>query len=76
MSRMIPISRRELIRKLRQLRFEGPFDGGNHDVMRRPSDQLKVPIPRDDAKSREIGIELQKRIMREIGVSTKQWQQL
>jgi predicted RNA binding protein YcfA (HicA-like mRNA interferase family) len=73
MPKMKPIPRRELLRKLKQLGFEGPFPGGKHDAMRRPGDQAKVPIPRDDAKSREIGVELQKRIMKEIGVSLKEW---
>jgi len=70
---MRPISRRELIRRLEELGFEGPWPGGKHDFMRRPSDQLRLALPRADAKSREIGIELQKRIPREIGVRTAQW---
>ena len=73
MAKMGPISRKVLIRRLRRLGFEGPFPGGSHDFMRRASDQMRVPIPRDDAKSREIGVELQKRILSEIGVSTKDW---
>lgn len=73
MSRMTPISRKEFIRRLKALGFEGPFHGGKHDFMRRPSDRLKLALPREDAKSREIGVELQKRILREIGVSTQEW---
>ena len=73
MASMGPISRRELIKRLSALAFDGPFHGSRHDYMRRPTYQLKVPLPRADAKSREIGVELQKRILREIGVSTKEW---
>ena len=76
MARMTPITRKEAIRRLKLLTFEGPFAGGRHDFMRRPSNQLKVPLPRADAKSREIGVELQKRILREIGVSTQEWMNL
>lgn len=73
MARMVPLSRRELIRRLRVLGFEGPHSGGKHDFMRRPSDQMKLALPRADAKSREIGVELQKRILRESGVTTEKW---
>lgn len=70
---MSPISRKELIRRLRKLGFEGPFTGGKHDYMHRASDHLRLAVPRDDAKNREIGTELQKRIIREIGVVSKAW---
>lgn len=73
MPRMVPISRRELILRLRKLGFEGPYHGGKHDFMRRSSDQLRVALPREDAKSREIGVELKKRILRETGISTADW---
>lgn len=73
MPRVVPITRREFIRRLRLLGFEGPYSGGKHDFMRRPSDSVKLALPRDDAKSREIGVELQKRVLREIGASTAQW---
>jgi hypothetical protein len=70
---MHPISRKVLVRRLEKLGFEGPFPGGRHDFMRRSSDRLKLALPRADAKSREIGVELQKRILREIGISTSEW---
>jgi hypothetical protein len=70
---MVPIARKELIRRLRRLRFDGPYHGGKHDFTLRTSDRMRLVLPREDAKSREIGTELQKRILREIGVSTGQW---
>ncbi len=73
MPKLHPISRRELIRRMKQLGFEGPFPGTRHDFMRRPSDQMKVPIPRAEGKSREIGVKLQKIIMGEINVRTEDW---
>jgi len=33
MPRLGPIKRRDLIRYLRQLGFEGPFSGGRHEFM-------------------------------------------
>jgi predicted RNA binding protein YcfA (HicA-like mRNA interferase family) len=76
MAKMRPISWRELIRRLQRLGFAGPFPGTRHDCMRRPTDQVKVPVPRADAKSREIGVELQKRILRQIGASREEWMSL
>ncbi|NLE61677.1 MAG: type II toxin-antitoxin system HicA family toxin [Planctomycetes bacterium] len=76
MSRMAPITRKELTRRLQKLGFEGPFPGGRHDFMRRSTDRLKVALPRADAKSREIGVELQKRILREVGATSREWMAL
>ena len=76
MLHIAPISRRELIRRLKELGFEGPYHGGKHDFVRRPTDQLKLALPRSDARGREIGVEFQKRIPNEIGVSGKEWMSL
>ena len=76
MPRMVPISRRELIRWLKKLGFEGPFHGTRHDFVRRDSDGMKLPIPRDDAKSKEIGVGFQKEILVETGVSRAEWMDL
>jgi len=73
---MAPITRKELTRRLQKLGFEGPFPGGRHDFMRRSTDRLKVALPRADAKSREIGVELQKRILREVGATSREWMAL
>jgi predicted RNA binding protein YcfA (HicA-like mRNA interferase family) len=40
---LVPLKRRDLIRALRQLGFDGPFPGGNHQYMSK--EQLKVTIP-------------------------------
>lgn len=40
-----PVSRREFIRRLRELGWEGPYPGGRHDAMRNPFTGVKVPIP-------------------------------
>lgn len=44
--------------------------------MRRSTDRLKLALPRADAKSREIGVELQKRILREVGATPREWMAL
>jgi len=40
-----PASRRELVRKLRKLGFEGPFAGGKHQWMRRGTLRVTIPNP-------------------------------
>ena len=40
-----PVSRLELIRKLKGLGFEGPFPGGKHQWMRRSGLRVTIPIP-------------------------------
>lgn len=40
-----PISRRNLIRYLRQLGFEGPYPGGKHHYMIRETTRLAIPNP-------------------------------
>jgi predicted RNA binding protein YcfA (HicA-like mRNA interferase family) len=76
MPRLAPISRRELVYRLKKLGFEGPFRGGEHDFMRRARDGMKLPVPRGDAKSREIGVGLQKKMLLEMGVSREEWMNL
>ncbi|HPJ29987.1 MAG TPA: type II toxin-antitoxin system HicA family toxin [Methanothrix sp.] len=45
MSKLVPISYRELIRKLRMLGFEGPHSGGKHPYMVRGDLVLIIPNP-------------------------------
>ena len=76
MDRMAPISRKELTRRLKKLGFDGPFHGSKHDFMVRHADEYRLPLPRKDAKSREVGVSLQKRITKEIAVTREQWMAL
>lgn len=62
--------RREIIRKLRALGFEGPLPGGRHPIMKKGN--LKVPVPNPHGE--DIGIELLKRILRQAGISERDWE--
>ena len=42
---MNPISRRELIKRLKTLGFSGPYSGGRHSFMKRGPLKLMVPNP-------------------------------
>ncbi|MDP2935754.1 MAG: type II toxin-antitoxin system HicA family toxin [Dehalococcoidia bacterium] len=64
------ISRRELIRKLRALGFDGPFPGGRHEFVRRGP--VRIPIP--GRHRGDIPAGLLRRILREAGISLEEWE--
>ena len=68
-----PVSRRELVRRLRVLGWAGPFPGGRHESMRHPLTSLKVPLP--NPHSGDIDWSLTKRILQQAGISREQWEQ-
>ena len=64
-----PVSRRELVRKLKALGFEGPFPGGKHQWMRRGGLRLTIPNPHGGA----IDPGLIRRILRRAGIALDEW---
>ncbi len=66
------IKRRDLIRALRQLGFDGPFPGGNHQYMSKG--QLKVSIP--NPRRGDISKGLLARILTEAGISREEWESI
>jgi predicted RNA binding protein YcfA (HicA-like mRNA interferase family) len=64
-----PVSRRELVRKLKALDFEGPFPGGKHVWMTR--DGLRVTIPNPHQGDIDPG--LIRRILRQAGITVEEW---
>ena len=67
-----PVKRRELVMALRRLGFLGPFSGGKHEFMVRGDLVLTIPNPH----GRDIGIALLKVLLREAGVSRKEWESI
>ena len=67
-----PISRRELIRLLRALGFEGPFTGGRHAFMVKGDITLTLPNPHRSDISRGF----LKRLLRQAGISSHDWEAL
>ena len=67
-----PISRRRLIRCLRELGFDGPYSGGNHAFMLKGDITLTLPNPHRG----DIGRELLTRILRQAGISRAEWEGL
>jgi predicted RNA binding protein YcfA (HicA-like mRNA interferase family) len=72
MPRFGSISRKELIRYLRQLGFDGPYSGGKHQFMSKGNLTLRIPNPHQA----DIGRELLIRILRQAGISKDQWELL
>jgi predicted RNA binding protein YcfA (HicA-like mRNA interferase family) len=64
-----PIKRRELIRNLRKLGFEGPYTGGQHEYMVRGTLKLFIPNPHRG----EISKSLLAKILRQAEISHDEW---
>ena len=69
MPKLNPISWNDLIRRLRKFGFDGPYQQGKHPYMVRGSLVLTVPNPH----KKEIGVDLLTRILKQAGVSRKNW---
>ncbi len=69
MSRLNPVSRRELISGLKGFGFDGPHGGGRHQFMIRDAVRLTLPNPH----RREIGADLLDRLLKQAGISREAW---
>jgi len=67
-----PLSRRELIRKLRRAGFTGPFSGGSHQYM--THDKLRIFIP--NPHGADIGVKIIKRIIVDVGIAEGEFDDL
>lgn len=67
-----PTKRRDLILYLRQLGFEGPYSGGNHQFMVKDDITLRLPNPHQS----DIGVELLIRILRQARIDRSLWESL
>jgi predicted RNA binding protein YcfA (HicA-like mRNA interferase family) len=66
MLKINPVSRKELIFKLKALDFEGPFRATKHQYMIKGKHKIFIPNPHG---GKDIGIPLLKKIIRQIGIS-------
>jgi len=64
-----PVTWQQLVRRLRQLGFEGPVAGGRHPFMIRG--QLVLTIPNRHRGT--ISVALLSRILRQAGISREEW---
>jgi len=66
------IKRKDLIRALKQAGFEGPHAGGKHEFLIKGNLRLTIPNPHQG----EIGKDLLSRILKQAGISRKEWEKL
>ena len=69
MSRLSPVSWRELVQRLHELGFEGPYAGGRHPQMRRGDVTVIITNPHEG----DIDAGLLKRLLQQAGVSREEW---
>ena len=67
-----PISRRELIRRLRALGWDGPYPGGSHMVMMKAARRTTIPNPHKG----DIDWSLTKQILAQAGIAHDEWKKL
>ncbi|MBK7203728.1 MAG: type II toxin-antitoxin system HicA family toxin [Anaerolineae bacterium] len=68
--RLVPVSRREFIRRMLRLGFEGPLSGGRHEFLVRADRRLIVPNPHRG----DISVDLLVRLLDEAGVTRQEWE--
>jgi predicted RNA binding protein YcfA (HicA-like mRNA interferase family) len=69
MPRLIPVSWRDLVKRLHELGFEGLYTGGRHPQMRRGDITVIIPNPHEG----DISVGLLQRLLRQAGVSREEW---
>ena len=72
MPKLAPIKRKDLIRYLRQLGFEGPFSGGNHEFVKKNARKIFIPNPHQGDINKEFLI----RILRQGNIDREVWEDL
>ncbi|WGV27003.1 type II toxin-antitoxin system HicA family toxin [Halotia branconii] len=69
MSRLTPVSWRDLVKRLQELGFEGLYAGGKHPQMRRGDVTVIIP----NSHEGDISVGLLSRLLRQAGVSREEW---
>lgn len=69
-----PIKRKDLIYYLRQLGFEGPYSGGNHQYLVKIKENITVFIP--NPHQGDIGERLLFRILKQAKIDRATWEKL
>ena len=72
MAKLSPISWSNLVKKLKQFGFNGPYQGGKHPYMVKGNLVLTLPNPH----RKEIGIDLLIRILRQANIDKERWMEV
>ena len=70
--RLTPLLRREFIRRMLRLGFDGPFSGGRHEFLLRDDRRLILPNPHRG----DISVDLLARLLDEAGVTRQEWEEV
>jgi predicted RNA binding protein YcfA (HicA-like mRNA interferase family) len=68
-NKLLPVSRRELIKRLSKLGFVGPYPGADHEYMSRGLVEARIPNPHGS----NISVDLLQRILKRAGISREEW---
>ncbi|HNY33988.1 type II toxin-antitoxin system HicA family toxin [Methanothrix sp.] len=68
-NKLLPVPRRELIRRLGKLGFVGPFPGAGHEYMSRGLLEVRIPNPHGS----DISTALLQKILKRAGISREEW---
>jgi len=66
---LTPISWTDLVKHLRKLGFDGPYQGGKHPYMIKGDLVLTIP----NRHHTDIGIDLLSRILKQSGINKEDW---
>lgn len=67
-----PIKRRDLIRYLQQMGFDGPYSGKKHQFLLLGTRRVILPNPHQG----DISVDLLIRLLRQAGISREEWESL
>ncbi len=67
-----PVKRRDFIGFLKRFGFSGPYSGGKHQFMIKDDLVLHIPNPHEG----DIGKDLLARILKQAGLSKRDWESL
>jgi predicted RNA binding protein YcfA (HicA-like mRNA interferase family) len=68
-SKLSPVTWKDLVKRLNEFGFIGPASGGKHPVMKK--DNLSLIIP--NSHRRQISVDLLSRLLRQAGISHDEW---
>lgn len=69
-NKLVPVSRRELVRRLGTLGFQGPFKGSDHDYMVRGETRVTIP---NLHKGKDIGVRLLIQVLKGAEIDRANW---
>ena len=65
----MPVSWKQLVNRLKDFGFEGPFSGGRHPYMIKGGLVLTIPNPHN----KEISVDLLSRILKQADIKRQEW---